>query len=209
MSEDEKQAAERAASYLAAKMPAWWRPEFQKAATFAAPQAPPASATTPEAAATVPPAPRSEPPPPPASPPQPPAAVVPPPAQTAREVQSPASHEANTTLLGVPSAPPDAILTVTAGPDMGFKFRIKPTAVTRIGRETDNDVVLDDHATSRRHAQIQFHEGKYVLTDLGSANGTLVNDQRVTERTLSDRDVIRIGQNVILTSITGTSASAH
>jgi pSer/pThr/pTyr-binding forkhead associated (FHA) protein len=112
-------------------------------------------------------------------------------------------------VLGVPSAPPVAILTVTAGPDMGFKFRIKPTAVTRIGRETDNEVVLDDQATSRRHAQIQFQDGKYVLTDLGSANGTLVNDQRVTERTLSDRDVIRIGQNVILTSITGTSARVH
>ena len=159
ISEDQKKAAERAASYLAEKMPAWWRPEYQKAAAYTAPVAPPA-ATTPDAAATVPPTPRTEPPPPP----------------------RPLSSEANTTLLGVRSVPPDAILTVTAGPDMGFKFRINPTAVTRIGRETDNDVVLDDHATSRRHAQIQFQEGKYVLTDLGSANGTLVNDQRVTER---------------------------
>jgi pSer/pThr/pTyr-binding forkhead associated (FHA) protein len=199
MSEDEKQAAERAASYLAAKMPAWWRPEFQKAATFTAPEAPPTAAATTDASATVPPAPRSEPPPPP----QPPAAVVPPPAQTARPVQSPAAHEAKTMVLGVPSAPPVAILTVTAGPDIGFKFRIRPTVVTRIGREADNDVVLDDHATSRRHAQIQFQDGKFVLTDLGSANGTLVNDQRVTEQTLSDGDMIRIGQDVIQTSIVG------
>jgi pSer/pThr/pTyr-binding forkhead associated (FHA) protein len=112
-------------------------------------------------------------------------------------------------VLGVPSAPPVAILTVTAGPDMGFKFRIKPTTVTHIGRETDNDVVLDDQATSRRHAQIQFQDGKYVLTDLGSANGTLVNDQRVTERTLSDGDAIRIGQNIIRISIVGSSAPAR
>ena len=105
-------------------------------------------------------------------------------------------------VLGVVApAPPIAILTVTAGPDMGFKFRIKPTEITRIGRETDNDVVLDDPATSRRHAQIAYHDAKYVLTDQGSANGTMVNDQRVTERALSDEDLIRIGQNVIRVSI--------
>jgi pSer/pThr/pTyr-binding forkhead associated (FHA) protein len=113
-------------------------------------------------------------------------------------------------VLGVmPTAPLVAILTVTAGPDTGFKFRIKPTAITHIGREADNDVVLDDPATSRRHAQIQFQDGKYVLTDLGSANGTLVNDQRVTERALSDGDLIKVGQNVILTSIIGSSAPAR
>ncbi len=113
-------------------------------------------------------------------------------------------------VLGAMStAPPVAILTVTAGPDMGFKFRIKPTAITRIGRETDNDVVLDDKACSRRHAQIQFQDGKYVLTDLGSANGTLVNDLRVTGRALSDGDVIRVGQNAILITIVESSAPAR
>jgi pSer/pThr/pTyr-binding forkhead associated (FHA) protein len=112
-------------------------------------------------------------------------------------------------VLSVPAAPPAAILTVTAGPDMGFKFRIKPTAVTQIGRETDNDVVLDDPAASRHHAQIQFQDGNYVLGDLGSANGTLVNDQRITERALSDGDAIRVGQNVILTSIIGSSPPAR
>jgi pSer/pThr/pTyr-binding forkhead associated (FHA) protein len=110
-------------------------------------------------------------------------------------------------VLGLPTAQPVAILTVTAGPDMGFKFRIKPTAITRIGRETDNDVVLDDKATSRHHAQIQFQEGKYVLTDLGSANGTLVNDRRVPGSTLSEGDLIKIGQNVILVSILESSAT--
>ena len=112
-------------------------------------------------------------------------------------------------VLGVPAAPPVAILTVTAGPDMGFKFRIKPTAIARIGRETDNEVVLDDKATSRHHAQIQFQDGKYVLADLGSANGTLLNDQRVTESALSDGDLIKIGQNVILASILESSAQAR
>jgi pSer/pThr/pTyr-binding forkhead associated (FHA) protein len=111
-------------------------------------------------------------------------------------------------VLGVTRVPPPAaILTVTAGPDTGFKFRIKPTAVTTIGREADNDVVLDDPATSRRHAQIQFQDGNYVLTDLASANGTLVNGQRVTERALAHGDLIKVGQNVILASIVESSPS--
>jgi pSer/pThr/pTyr-binding forkhead associated (FHA) protein len=109
----------------------------------------------------------------------------------------------------VQAAPPVAILTVTAGPDMGFKFRVKPAEITRLGRETDNEVVLDDPATSRHHAQIQFHDGRYVLTDLGSANGTYVNDQRVNAHPLSDGDRIRVGQNVLLTSIVGPPAPAR
>ena len=94
-----------------------------------------------------------------------------------------------------------AILTVMSGPDMGFRFRIKPSAVSAMGRDIENDVVLDDPATSRNHAQIQFRDGVYVLTDLGSANGTLVNDQRITERALSDGDRIRVGQDEIVISI--------
>ena len=104
-------------------------------------------------------------------------------------------------LGAIPVAPPLAVLTVTAGPDTGFKFRIKPNAITAIGRGTDSDIVLDDPATSRRHAHVEFAAGKYVLKDQGSANGTLVNDQRVTEKALSDGDVIKIGQNVLKISI--------
>ena len=105
-------------------------------------------------------------------------------------------------VLGVvPVAAPPAILTVTVGPDLGFKFRIKGHEITRIGRETDNDVVLDDPATSRHHAQIEFRDGRYILTDLGSANGTLVNNQRITAHALSDGDAMKFGQNVIVITI--------
>ena len=104
-------------------------------------------------------------------------------------------------VLNVVPAAPAAILTVVDGPDKGFRFRIKPAASTHIGRETDNDVVLDDPATSRHHAEVVFRDGSYVVTDLRSANGTYVNDQRVADRPLSEGDLIRIGQNVIRLSI--------
>ena len=100
-----------------------------------------------------------------------------------------------------PPTPPAAVLTVTAGPDTGFKFRVKPSAATTIGRGSDNDIVLDDPATSRRHAHIEYRDGMYVLTDLGSANGTLVNGQRVTVKGLADGESIQIGQNVMRVSI--------
>ena len=118
--------------------------------------------------------------------------------------------QAPTMVLGVmPVVPPVAVLTVTAGPDTGFKFRVKPNAVTAIGRGTDSDIVLDDPATSRKHAHIEFAEGKYVLKDQGSANGTLVNDQRVSEKPLADGDVIKIGQNTLKISIAATSPASR
>jgi len=106
-------------------------------------------------------------------------------------------------VLGVmpAGAPPKAILIVKSGPDMGFKFRIKPTGVAAVGRDLDNEVVLDDPAASRRHAEIEFKDGAYVLTDLGSINGTLVNAERVTSRRLVDGDRIVVGQNEIVISI--------
>src|SRR4051812_44678041 len=188
MSEDEKPKAPADNPYLAAKMPSWWKPEYQKAASIgasSAPEASPAPAVSPPPAAAVPP--------------------PPPPAATATQPPRPApapQPQATTMVLGaVPAAPPVAILTVTAGPDTGFKFRVKSNAMTAIGRGTDSDVVLDDPATSRRHAHIEFAGGKYVLKDAGSANGTLVNEQRVTEKALSDGDVIKIGQNILKISI--------
>ncbi len=96
---------------------------------------------------------------------------------------------------------PVAILTVKSGPDVGFRFRVKPEQKAYMGRDADNDVVLDDPGTSRRHARIEFKEGKYVLTDLGSANGTLVNGQRVVEQALDNGDRIKIGQDELVISI--------
>ena len=84
---------------------------------------------------------------------------------------------------------------------MGFKFRIKPVGVASLGRDLENEVVLDDPAASRRHAEIEFKEGAYVLTDLGSINGTLVNDHRVTKHRLAPGDRIVVGQDEIVISI--------
>ena len=68
---------------------------------------------------------------------------------------------------------------------------------TSIGRATTNDIVVEDAAASRHHAEIQIDDSakKVSIIDLDSTNGTFVNHERITgERPLGANDVIRIGQ---------------
>jgi hypothetical protein len=67
-----------------------------------------------------------------------------------------------------------------------------------IGRLPECDIVISDPGASRRHATITREDGgEYVLTDLGSTNGTIVNDEPVGEHVLSDGDRITIGNTVL------------
>jgi len=68
---------------------------------------------------------------------------------------------------------------------------------TTLGRLPECDVVVSDSGASRQHARIRRDDGTFVLTDLGSTNGTLVNDEAVQERTLEDGDRITIGETVL------------
>jgi pSer/pThr/pTyr-binding forkhead associated (FHA) protein len=63
-----------------------------------------------------------------------------------------------------------------------------------VGRARANDIVLEDVAVSSQHCRIRLEQGHFVLHDLKSTNGTLVNDQKVSRHTLSEGDVIRIGE---------------
>ncbi len=70
---------------------------------------------------------------------------------------------------------------------------------TRIGRNPENDLVLESRGVSRRHARIVRGNGQVVLEDLGSHNGTFLNGQPVTEpQALKHRDVIQVGDTVIV-----------
>jgi hypothetical protein len=62
-----------------------------------------------------------------------------------------------------------------------------------IGRDPQNDVVLDDRRVSRKHAEIRLRLGRYTLYDLQSTNGTYVNGRRIAEIVLSDGDRISVG----------------
>jgi len=62
--------------------------------------------------------------------------------------------------------------------------------VLNIGRHRDNQIILDQPNVSRHHAQIRLRAGRYILFDLGSQIGTLVNGERVREAVLQPGDVI-------------------
>ena len=64
---------------------------------------------------------------------------------------------------------------------------------TTIGRSADNTITLPDPTTSRNHARVVFTEGKWVVEDLGSANGILIGGQRVTTVVLKSGDTFKIG----------------
>ena len=67
------------------------------------------------------------------------------------------------------------------------------TRVT-IGRTPENDIHLPDPSVSRRHALLYVEDGKAVLEDLGSRNGTFLNEIRVDKALLSSGDTLRLGK---------------
>lgn len=101
----------------------------------------------------------------------------------------------------VPMTGPDTVVAETDGPRLevvvgngvsGSVYPIADTGLT-MGRAEDRDVVVPDPASSRHHCHISLENGEYVLHDNGSANGVFVNAVRVRECTLSDGDLVRIG----------------
>jgi pSer/pThr/pTyr-binding forkhead associated (FHA) protein len=61
-----------------------------------------------------------------------------------------------------------------------------------IGRDTDCDLILDNAMISMQHARIQSHNGTAQLEDLGSTNGTFVNDEKISQSNLNNGDEIKI-----------------
>src|SRR4051812_36238971 len=72
-----------------------------------------------------------------------------------------------------------ACLIIIRGKPQGHRFFLTREQMI-IGRDPAADICLSDDGISRRHARLARHGGAILLTDLGSANGTYVNEQRVT-----------------------------
>src|SRR4051794_11151029 len=91
----------------------------------------------------------------------------------------------------------DLILEIVEGSEAGRQLPLD--AVVDIGREPSLALHLDaDTQVSRRHARISVQGGQVVAEDLGSTNGTYVNDQPIgSPRALSPGDKVRIGLTVL------------
>ncbi|MEM9940985.1 MAG: sigma 54-interacting transcriptional regulator [Planctomycetota bacterium] len=82
------------------------------------------------------------------------------------------------------------------GTDPGYSISVETSA--RIGRGIECNVRLDDEQASRIHAKLELVEGKWLLEDCESLNGTLVNSSPMERRTLVSGDLIRIGESILL-----------
>ena len=94
--------------------------------------------------------------------------------------------------------PPAAWLSVTAVSDPALSVAVGQTfpvaAPATVGRDHSNQIVLPHECVSARHARIERADGEWILTDLGSRNGTRLNNLPITRPTaLADGDVIGIG----------------
>lgn len=67
------------------------------------------------------------------------------------------------------------------------------TPIINIGRHSDNDLVLDDMHVSRHHAQIRAINKRYVVFDVGSTAGILLNGKKISQATLRPGDVLKVG----------------
>jgi pSer/pThr/pTyr-binding forkhead associated (FHA) protein len=66
-----------------------------------------------------------------------------------------------------------------------------------IGRGMNNDIQIDNLAVSKQHAKIAKHKDHYMVEDLKSTNGTLLNDQQITRANLHHKDTITIGKHTL------------
>jgi len=86
---------------------------------------------------------------------------------------------------------------VRSGKETGRTVVVTTGQTLTLGRLKDCDVVLDDEAASRRHCTVTAREHLCVVADLQSANGTFVNEKRISAIALEKGDQLRIGSTVL------------
>lgn len=93
---------------------------------------------------------------------------------------------------GIPGFTGFAVI-VASGPRRGLHWSLDEGR-TRIGRDPDDGIFLDDVTVSRHHAEFVVSDDTLLVRDLGSTNGTYVNGARADEATLSAGDEVIIGR---------------
>jgi len=88
-------------------------------------------------------------------------------------------------------------LRIKDGPGKGLVFALDKEAMV-MGRDASCDIQLPDQGVSRRHAEVYKVGELFFIRDLGSRNGTFVNDERVDEELLREGDIITMGATVLV-----------
>ncbi len=99
-------------------------------------------------------------------------------------------------------------LVIQSGPDAGKVYQLGPNPVV-VGRQAGTDITLSDWQVSRRHVQFEMLNGTLMVNDLGSANGTTVNGQRLAPnqpRPLAPGEAVVLGATTIIARPSGPTA---
>jgi pSer/pThr/pTyr-binding forkhead associated (FHA) protein len=99
-----------------------------------------------------------------------------------------------------------AYLRIVSGTQKGRRFEIE-RELTGIGRSSQNIVVINDASVSARHCEIERTGRRLFLRDLGSTNGTRLNDVLITEHQLSPGDKVTVG--TVETVVEGNDIDAY
>jgi hypothetical protein len=95
-----------------------------------------------------------------------------------------------------PSTPARATLLVRSGETTGLAHPIAKPEVS-IGRNRDSDIVLGDAMVSGRHATIIERDGRFMIVDAPSRNGTYLNGVKISNEKLQDGDELRLGDTIL------------
>lgn len=94
-------------------------------------------------------------------------------------------------------------LRALSGPGAGKNFPLSATGHTTLGRSRRSDIVVPEDGASAQHCRIDREGDSYVVHDLGSTNGTWVNDARTDRAILQHGDRLKVGGTVFMVSLFG------
>ena len=107
--------------------------------------------------------------------------------------------------MDAPSLPALSLMRTDGEQEEAFRFT---RAEVMIGRERGCDCRLADKTISARHARLAYHHNQWWVQDLGSKNGTFLNQERITQAVVvTAGDELRCGQVVLRVSIEGSTGS--
>ena len=103
-------------------------------------------------------------------------------------------HQSN--LPPLEQSPMQGCLVIIYGEDLGRRIPIS-TQPMIVGRSSKSEIQLDQEAVSRNHCRIRYNGKHFMIRDLGSTNGTYVDDKLIDETRLRDGDQIKIGRTIL------------
>jgi hypothetical protein len=94
------------------------------------------------------------------------------------------------------------LLVIMSGSDKGVAYRLVSQKIS-IGRDPDNDIVLNDTKCSRHHCQITISNNQIIARDVGSKSGIFINGQRFEETTIQLNQPFQVGETTLCLRWTG------